>query len=94
MSDDEDEKLRSRLDKLAKVQATADKYYLESSNLISERAEVRTQKEKIERQLQFINDLLSDPSSIDRIEEYDNTFAAGNYENLREVARLLKRNRR
>ncbi|WP_329765453.1 hypothetical protein [Bacillus nitratireducens] len=43
----------------------------------------------VKRQLEIINELLRDPKSIDRIEEYDNPFAKGNFENLQKVADML-----
>ncbi|MFA2604390.1 hypothetical protein ABR763_19830 [Bacillus cereus] len=43
----------------------------------------------VKRQLEIINELLCDPKSIDRIEEYDNPFAKGNFENLQKVADML-----
>jgi hypothetical protein len=46
-------------------------------------------KEKIENQLRIINELLNDPTSINRIEEYDDTFAMGNLKNLKQIAALL-----
>ena len=47
-------------------------------------------KQKVERQLQIINDVLNDPSSVDRLESYDDTFASGNLENLRKLSSYLK----
>ncbi|PGT13767.1 hypothetical protein COD05_01320 [Bacillus cereus] len=43
----------------------------------------------VKRQLEVINELLCDPKSIERIEEYDNPFAKGNFENLQKVADML-----
>lgn len=45
----------------------------------------------VEGQLRFINELIQDPSVIDRVESYDITFAKGNFENLRKMAQLLER---
>lgn len=42
------------------------------------------------KQLELIHRVLSDPDSIDRLEPYQIPFSPGNYENLRQVAELLK----
>ncbi len=49
-------------------------------------------KNKIEKQLGIIHEFLNDPTVLDRIEEYDNIFAPGNFENLREIANIVKSN--
>lgn len=46
-------------------------------------------KSKIEKQLDIIHNMLSDPRSLDRIEDYSNTFAPGNFDNLRRIAKIL-----
>lgn len=46
-------------------------------------------KDKLTRQLRTINDVLSDPTVVSRIEDYNNMFAPGNFENLKKVAYLL-----
>ncbi len=51
-------------------------------------------KKKIESQLRIINELLTDPTTIDRVEEYDDTFAIGNLKNLKQIAaHLMKINK-
>jgi len=45
---------------------------------------------KITRQLEIIDQLFHDPSTIDRVEEYNNPFAPGNFANLQYIALLLK----
>lgn len=47
-------------------------------------------KEKLERQLKIIHEVLNDPTAIDRIEEYSNPFSTGNFENLKIIAQLIK----
>lgn len=59
---------------------------------ISEQQEdVNKLKEKIERQLNIINHIFTDPDSIYRIETYNNPFATGNFENLKSLAEQLKK---
>lgn len=51
--------------------------------------------EKAEKQLEIIHLALTDPSALNRIEEYSNVFAPGNFENLKKVVEVhtyLKRN--
>jgi hypothetical protein len=47
-------------------------------------------KGKIERQLEIINTFINDPSVLDRVEEYNNVFAPGNFENLKKLALMKK----
>ncbi len=44
---------------------------------------------QILRQLAIINELFSDPSSIERIETYDNPFSPGNFKLLQKLADAL-----
>lgn len=55
----------------------------------AEKEETEKLKEKIEKQLGVINDILIDPASIDRIEDYSNVFAPGNFDNLKKISQLL-----
>jgi len=43
---------------------------------------------KLEKQLKIINEVLTDPTAIDRIEDYENPFSIGNFENLKLIAKL------
>lgn len=47
-------------------------------------------KDIVVKQLNIINDVLNDPTTIDRIESHSNPFAIGNYENLKTLAEQLK----
>jgi hypothetical protein len=51
-------------------------------------AEALPLKEKLEKQLKIINEVLNDTSAIDRIEDYANPFSKGNFENLKMIAQL------
>lgn len=53
------------------------------------KSEVTAKREKVIRQLRIINEVLSDPSALSRIEEDENPFASGNYVNLKRVAEIL-----
>ncbi|MCK9417861.1 MAG: hypothetical protein M0R70_00605 [Nitrospirae bacterium] len=57
--------------------------------IAKEKAETVALKEKVVRQLRVIDDVFKDPQSIYKIEEYDNVFAPGNYENLKKIAERL-----
>ncbi|MBI4849633.1 MAG: hypothetical protein HY808_13870 [Nitrospirae bacterium] len=57
--------------------------------LSAEKNNVQSLKEKIERQLNIIHEFLNDPSVINRIEEYNNVFAPGNFENLQRLASTI-----
>ena len=56
-----------------------------------EKTETEKLKEKIEKQLNIIHNILNDPKSIDRIEDYSNVFAPGNFDNLRKISLLLSK---
>ena len=64
----------------------------EEIQLSIEKEEVFRQKDKIEKQLVFINELLENPNRINRVEDYDNTFSKGNLDNLKKVAEYLRPN--
>lgn len=44
---------------------------------------------KLEKQLEIINEVLTDPTAIDRIEDYENPFSIGNFENLKLIAKFM-----
>lgn len=49
--------------------------------------------EKLNFQLSIINEILSDPTVLERIEDYNNKFSPGNFQNLRKIASYLKKTR-
>jgi len=66
-------------------------------NITSRRNEINNRrvndiKNKLLQQLRTINEVLNDPTAANRIEQYDNVFAPGNYENLKKIAYLLSSN--
>lgn len=61
----------------------------ELQNACTVKTEAEKLREKIEKQLTIIHNVLNDPKSIDRIEEYSNVFAPGNFDNLRKISLLL-----
>ena len=56
------------------------------------KAEFLPLTEKVTKQLEIIDNLLSDPKSIEKIEDYDNPFAKGNWENLQKISRIMLNN--
>lgn len=58
--------------------------------LSSKKLEAENLKERVVAQLDLIDRILTNPSSFDRIEDYDKIFAPGNRKNLELVASLLK----
>jgi len=50
--------------------------------------EILPLKEKLDKQLKIINEVLNDSNAIDRIEDYVNPFNKGNFENLKIIAQL------
>ncbi len=57
-----------------------------------DKKEVCRIKEKVCKQLSIISDVLSYPRKVSEIEDYDNPFAEGNFENLKKVAEILATN--
>lgn len=57
-----------------------------------EELKLKVKIEKVLRQLTFINTILDSPDEIDRIEDYEDLFSKGNYENLRRIKDLLETN--
>lgn len=57
-----------------------------------EELKLKVKIEKVLRQLTFINTILDSPDEIDRIEDYEDLFSKGNYENLRKIKGLLESN--
>lgn len=60
----------------------------DKSNLKSEKQKTNELKEKILKQLSIINNVLIEPESINKIEDYDNPFSEGNFANLKKISKL------
>jgi hypothetical protein len=48
-------------------------------------------KSKIEKQLNIIHEFIQDPTVIERMEDYSNVFAPGNFKNLLKIAEFRKK---
>ncbi len=57
--------------------------------LIKEKTLYAERKALIEQQLKIVHEVLCDPSAVERIENYSDVFAAGNFRNLKRIAELL-----
>jgi len=53
-------------------------------------SEILPLKEKLDKQLKIIHEVLNDPTAIDRIEDYANPFNKGNFDNLKRIAQLRR----
>lgn len=56
-----------------------------------EKTEVDKLKERITKQLELIDSVLKDANAVDYIEDYCDTFSKGNFENLKRVAKIMRR---
>lgn len=56
-----------------------------------ESTEVKELRKKITYQLDVLNTFLSDPTVLERTEDYNNMFAKGNFENLIKISKLLNK---
>lgn len=54
--------------------------------LSEEETELTLQRSKVLRQLEVIDTFLKDPTVLDRIEDFEDVFAPGNFANLKELA--------
>ena len=62
---------------------------LKSTRIEINKKKINELKSKLVQQLNIINDILTDPTSITRIEDYNNCFAPGNYINLIKLSKYL-----
>lgn len=74
----------------SKTSAIAIKIEEDKAELEISKEETQELKNKILKQLEIVNNILTDPNSIDRIEPYDNPFSKGNFENLQKISNSLK----
>jgi hypothetical protein len=72
------------------IRAAGEKNVADREELLRTKNDVGKLKETVSRQLELIDRILRNPAEIDRIEEYENPFSAGNIKNLRRVAELLQ----
>jgi hypothetical protein len=82
--------LEKGLDEINNLDKRISLFEKESSELAIEKMNTKKTKEKILKQLEIINNILKDPTTINRIESYDETFSVGNWDNLKLVADYLK----
>jgi hypothetical protein len=61
----------------------------EESEMANEQTTCSQLKSKVLKQLEYIHNVLNDPSTIERIESYDDTFSSGNWSNLKRIASIL-----
>lgn len=71
-----------------KIATTSIKIKEDKSNLESEKQKTNELKDKVLKQLSIINDVLVDPESINKVEDYDNPFSEGNFANLKKFSNL------
>jgi hypothetical protein len=81
--------LEESIGKLKDAEEMRRENVLESSRLMATNGEISLLKQKLEKQLSIIQQVLTDPSVMERIEAYNDTFARGNFKNLKRVADLL-----
>jgi len=60
-------------------------------HLLRQSADIEKLKIKVTTQLSIINRLLEEPDSILRLEDYNNPFSAGNYQNLITLSKKMKK---
>lgn len=81
-----------KLERMEEELGTKEEHLVERESKVStESNEIAKKLNKINSQLQIINEVLSDPTVLERIEDYNNTFASGNFANLKKIGELLKK---
>lgn len=73
-------------EQLLRLEEDKEKY----AHALEEAIKTSSLKQKVTNQLELINTILTDPTTINRIEHYNDTFAPGNFANLKRVAEYLK----
>jgi hypothetical protein len=72
------------------IRLAKEKNRSEMERISKESQELASDREIILKQLKILNNLFTDPLSIDRVESYDNPFAPGNFELLKKVSKTLR----
>ena len=73
-----------------KIRISTEKNISESNRISEESLQVAELKTKVVKQLAVLEKLFIDPSSIDRIEPYENPFTIGNLELLKKISISLR----
>lgn len=69
---------------------TEEEYKEKLSSVKAREKELSTKIQKVTSQLEIINQAINEPNALERIEEHSNSFAPGNFENLKKIATLNK----
>lgn len=83
---------KEKLKQLSSGIVEAEKEIKKKENELNELA-VHTEsiKSKIEKQLNIIHEFIEDPTVLERLEDYSNAFAPGNFKNLLKLAEFRKK---
>ena len=83
--------LQEQLMKMDKdIRLAKEKNQSDAKKNSEESSQLDADKRTILKQLNVLEGLFKDPTSIDRIEHYDNPFATGNFELLKKVSKALQ----
>jgi hypothetical protein len=73
----------------AEIRVARERNQLEAERIAKESKELASDRLQVSRQLRALNELFKDPSSVDRIEPYENPFTSGNLELLKKAAKTI-----
>jgi hypothetical protein len=73
-----------------KIIDLSEKNSKEKSLIEKDKIEICEIKSRVVKQLSIISNVLNNPKTVNEIEDYDNPFAEGNFNNLKKVAELLE----
>ncbi len=81
--------IEKSMQQLAEIEAANKSVNTEATYAVAEKRKGHSAKEQGRETTKHHSCRLSDPSTVARIEDYDDSFAPGNFDNLRRVAQLL-----
>jgi len=90
MTGEDYEKYTQIAQKTVDLESLMKEYNEKAALLEKEKAELSKNIETVTSQLEIINQVLRDPTVLERIEEYNNPFAPGNFVNLKKIVEFIK----
>lgn len=77
-------------EKTVDINKIKEEYTEKQDSVKTKEGELSTKIKKVTSQLEIINQAINESDALDRIEDYSNSFAPGNFKNLKEIATLSK----
>jgi len=81
-------------EKTISAEKIQEEYSEKLKSITAKENELSTKIKQVTSQLEIINQVLNDPDALERIEDYSNSFAPGNFKNLKRIATLNKQQKK